>query len=70
MPYHAVEDTLDKQETREELVKAFVRQTKCALVEAEKFDDAVKSILRIEDDEPPEYLADALMFTDLFDHLE
>ena len=61
---------MDKQETREALVEAFVRQTKCALVEAEKFDDAVKRILRIEDDEPPEYLADALMFTDLFDHLE
>lgn len=57
---------MDLQEKREALVLAFVKRTHCGIEEAERFDDEVKSILGIEGAGPPEYLADALMFTDLF----
>lgn len=49
---------MDLQEAREEIVEEYIRRTKCSVAEAESFDVAVKASLRIDDDEPPMFIAD------------
>ena len=49
---------MDPQEAREEIVTEYIQRTKCSVLEAESFDKVVKQSLRIEDTDPPMYIAD------------
>lgn len=49
---------MDLQEAREEIVQEYIKRTKCDVAEAERFDAFVKASLRIDDDEPPMFIAD------------
>lgn len=56
---------MDPQEAREEIVTEYIERTKCSVKEAESFDAVVKQSLRIEDKEPPMYIADFFLLGDV-----